>query len=45
MNHVCKLSDVNNNEPTVLTIGSFDGVHLGQLALVSDMFKSSRQNN
>ena len=45
MNHVCKLSDVNNNEPTVLTIGSFDGVHLGHQALVSDMVKSSRQNN
>tara|TARA_B100001123_G_scaffold49302_1_gene50326 strand:+ start:957 stop:1880 length:924 start_codon:yes stop_codon:yes gene_type:complete len=45
MNHVRELSDVNNNEPTVLTIGSFDGVHLGHQALVSDMVKSSRQNN
>lgn len=45
MSHVCELSDVKNNEPTVLTIGSFDGVHLGHQALVSDMVESSRRNN
>ncbi|MDP6583818.1 MAG: bifunctional riboflavin kinase/FAD synthetase [Anaerolineales bacterium] len=45
MSHVRELSDVKNNEPTVLAIGSFDGVHLGHQALVSDMVESSRRNN
>ena len=45
MSHVRDLSDVKNNGPTVLTIGSFDGVHLGHQALVSDMVESSRRNN
>ena len=45
MTHVRALSDVKTSGPTILTIGSFDGVHLGHQLLVSEMIEYSHQNN
>jgi riboflavin kinase/FMN adenylyltransferase len=45
MSHVNMPSDVKTNGPTILTIGSFDGVHLGHQFLVSEVVEYSRRNN
>ena len=45
MSHVRALSDVKTSGPTILTIGSFDGVHLGHQVLVSEMVEYSHQHN
>ncbi len=42
MTHVRSLADAQPQGPTLLTIGSFDGVHLGHQALVSDMVTTAR---
>ena len=42
MTHVQSLADAQPQGPTLLTIGSFDGVHLGHQALVSDMVETAR---
>lgn len=42
MTHVRSLADAQPAGPTLLTIGSFDGVHLGHQALVTDMVMSAR---
>ena len=42
MMHVRSLADAQPVAPTLLTIGSFDGVHRGHQALVTDMVTSAR---
>lgn len=40
------ITDITQRQPTpaVLTIGSFDGVHLGHQALIAEVVESARQN-
>lgn len=40
--HISDLAELNTREPTVLAVGSFDGVHLGHQKLLSDMVESAR---
>jgi len=42
MTHVHSLADAQPAVPTLLTIGSFDGVHRGHQALATDMVMSAR---
>ena len=42
MTHTHSLADVQPAGPTLLTIGSFDGVHRGHQALVTDMVTRAR---
>ncbi|MDP6226045.1 MAG: riboflavin biosynthesis protein RibF, partial [Anaerolineales bacterium] len=45
MTHVRSLADAKPAAPTLLTIGSFDGVHCGHQALVTDMVSAARSRD
>lgn len=40
-----KLSDIKFDKNTVLTLGTFDGIHLGHHQIISAMVKKAKQNN
>ena len=44
MIHLTALSAAKPDRPTVLTVGAFDGVHLGHQALIRDMATYARAN-
>ena len=44
MIHLSALSAARPEQPTVLTVGAFDGVHLGHQALIRDMSAYARAN-
>ena len=44
MIHLSALSEARPEQPTVLTVGAFDGVHLGHQALIRDMSAYARAN-
>lgn len=44
MIHLSALSAAKPEQPTVLTVGAFDGVHLGHQALIRDMSAYARAN-
>ncbi len=44
MRHVTSLEELNLSQPSVLTIGAFDGVHRGHQALIGQMVSEARQN-
>ncbi|MBN1300989.1 MAG: bifunctional riboflavin kinase/FAD synthetase [Melioribacteraceae bacterium] len=39
------LSEIKNNKNTVLTVGTFDGLHLGHQSIIQRLITSARQNN
>lgn len=40
------LADINlDNRPSVITVGMFDGVHLGHIAVINQLIKISREND
>lgn len=40
-----KLSDIKFDKNTVLTLGTFDGIHLGHHQIISAVVKKAKQNN
>ncbi len=45
MNEFSSLSSYNNDRPTVVTIGTFDGVHIGHLAILDRLKKTAQKDN
>ncbi|MBI3176624.1 MAG: hypothetical protein HYZ35_01410, partial [Chloroflexi bacterium] len=45
MIHANSLTEVSPNRPTLLTIGSFDGVHLGHQHLLRSLVAEARAQN
>ncbi|PHS67536.1 MAG: riboflavin biosynthesis protein RibF [Flavobacterium sp.] len=39
------ISDYKNNQPSVVTIGTFDGVHLGHKAIISQLLSASEKES
>ncbi|HKZ70849.1 MAG TPA: hypothetical protein VJ020_12255, partial [Anaerolineales bacterium] len=45
MIHARSLTDLKPDRPALLTIGSFDGVHLGHQTLIRELVASARAQN
>jgi riboflavin kinase/FMN adenylyltransferase len=45
MNRTIKLEDYNNTNNSVVTIGTFDGVHVGHQKIVKRLVKMAKKNN
>ena len=45
MNKTIRLEDYNNNVNSVVTIGTFDGVHIGHQKIVKRLVKIAKNNN
>ena len=39
------LQDYNSNKPSVVTIGTFDGVHIGHTKIINQLTTNSKKNN
>ena len=45
MNEFSSVSSYNNTRPSVVTIGTFDGVHIGHLAILDRLKKTAQEDN
>ena len=45
MNEFSSVSSYNNPRPSVVTIGTFDGVHIGHLAILDRLIKTAKKDN
>ncbi len=45
MNEFSSVSSYNNTRPSVVTIGTFDGVHIGHLAILDRLKKTAQKDN
>ncbi|RLD29276.1 MAG: riboflavin biosynthesis protein RibF [Bacteroidetes bacterium] len=45
MNKIIKLKNYNNTKNSVVTIGTFDGVHIGHQKIVKRLIKIAKKNN
>lgn len=45
MNKTIKLEDYHNNSNSVVTIGTFDGVHIGHQKIIKRLIKSAKKQN